>query len=68
MCEIGSEAVSWMIEELFVQTRQEAVALGQMLLNNGAINHVANKQPFLDDYYFYRFEVSITIQQTDMSI
>ena len=52
---IGSEAVDWMINNMGVASREEAVALGQMLMYRGIIRHVNNSEPFLDKYYFYRF-------------
>jgi len=52
----GSEAVSWMVENIFTQTHEEAVALGQLLLNHGALCHVYDQSaPFSNDHHLYRF-------------
>jgi hypothetical protein len=51
---VGSEAVSWLCQRLQVQ-RQEAVALGRQLLQQGIFAHVLGEQDFEDGQYFYRF-------------
>jgi len=53
-CFVGKEAVDWLVrsEEL---TRDEAVAVGQRLIENGTIHHVLDEHPFRDGRYFYRF-------------
>ncbi|MGB3691088.1 MAG: mechanosensitive ion channel domain-containing protein [Spirulinaceae cyanobacterium] len=53
-CFLGSEAVDWLVEKQQC-SRQEAVELGQMLIEKGIIHHVADEQSFVDGYYFYRF-------------
>ncbi|NEQ87860.1 MAG: hypothetical protein F6K26_50170, partial [Moorea sp. SIO2I5] len=35
--------------------REDAVTIGQILINRGIIHHVADDHPFRDDYLFYRF-------------
>jgi hypothetical protein len=53
-CFVGREAVDWLVrtEEL---TREEAVAVGHLLVENGTIHHVLDEHPFRDGRYFYRF-------------
>ena len=53
-CFVGSEAVTWLMENQ-AYSREEAVELGQILLEKGIIHHVANDQPFRDGFFFYRF-------------
>jgi hypothetical protein len=54
----GGEAVSWMIDHIFTQTREEAVWVGQMLLNHGALQHASLQgAPFADGRQFYQFLV-----------
>lgn len=53
-CFIGREAVDWLVGAERV-SRDEAVALGQRLVERGAIRHVLDEHPFRDGEYFYRF-------------
>jgi hypothetical protein len=54
VCFIGSEAVDWLVQRQNC-TREEAIALGQLLIERGIIHHVSDEHPFQDDYHFYRF-------------
>lgn len=53
-CFIGSEAVDWLVSHLKI-SRQDAVVVGQRLVNENWIHHVLDEQAFQDDYFFYRF-------------
>lgn len=53
-CFVGSEAVDWMVSYLDV-SREEAVQIGQRLINENWIHHVVDDQEFQDEYFFYRF-------------
>ncbi len=53
-CFIGSEAVAWFRKKLKISPEQ-AIKLGQRLIDEDWIHHVLDKQSFADDYYFYRF-------------
>jgi potassium efflux system protein len=53
-CFVGREAVDWLVQrEAF--TRDEAVRLGQLLLERDVIHHVLDEHPFRDADLFYRF-------------
>eukprot|EP00172_Hildenbrandia_rubra_P000774 Plantae.Rhodophyta-Hildenbrandia_rubra.ctg14331.p1 GENE.Plantae.Rhodophyta-Hildenbrandia_rubra.ctg14331~~Plantae.Rhodophyta-Hildenbrandia_rubra.ctg14331.p1 ORF type:complete len:643 (-),score=76.15 Plantae.Rhodophyta-Hildenbrandia_rubra.ctg14331:518-2446(-) len=54
-CFVGSEAVAWMVETLKVNT-DEALEMGQKLIEAGIMHHVTHSEPFADAYYFYRFQ------------
>jgi potassium-dependent mechanosensitive channel len=54
-CFIGSEAVAWLVQTQNC-TREEAIYLGQILLDQGIIQHVSEDYPFRDGYVFYRFQ------------
>jgi small-conductance mechanosensitive channel len=54
-CFIGSEAVDWLVK-YYKCTREEAVELGQLLLEKGILYHVVDREPFRDGYFFYRFD------------
>ena len=56
---LGSEAVDWMVNNEFANTREEAVLLGQEMLQNDVFHHVAYDHTFKDEYLFYRFPVRI---------
>ncbi|MCA1994006.1 MAG: mechanosensitive ion channel, partial [Coleofasciculus sp. S288] len=53
-CFIGSEAVEWLVHKRNC-TREEAIDLGQLLVDWGIIHHVLDEHPFRDGYFFYRF-------------
>ncbi len=53
---VGREVVTWMVEKLNLKRREEAVALGEMLMFRGIIVHVTRSEPFVDgDTFYYRF-------------
>lgn len=53
-CFVGSEAVDWLVQN-HTCTREEAIELGQILVEKGIIHHVIDQHPFEDSYLFYRF-------------
>eukprot|EP01080_Neovahlkampfia_damariscottae_P001044 gene1044-10563_t len=56
-CFIGSEMVSWIIENVpRIKTRDDAVLFGQEILEEGYFDHVVKEKPFKDIDYFYRFK------------
>ena len=51
---LGSEAVDWlMINER--STREEAILMGELMLQQGIIHHVFDEHNFKDEPLFYRF-------------
>ncbi|MEM9002060.1 MAG: mechanosensitive ion channel protein [Cyanobacteria bacterium P01_F01_bin.86] len=53
-CFVGSEAVDWLVCHLEI-SREEAVQIGQRLIQENWIHHVLDEQTFQDEYFFYRF-------------
>ena len=53
-CFVGAEAVSWLMRSQDL-TRDEAVRLGQTMVERGIVHHVLDEHPFRDGNYFYRF-------------
>ena len=53
-CFIGSEAVEWLVKKQNYK-REEAIEIGQILLEKDIIHHVTNEHSFKDAYLFYRF-------------
>jgi len=53
-CFIGSEAVEWIVENLNLSTEQ-AIKLGQRLIDENFIHHVLDRHDFQNEYLFYRF-------------
>jgi hypothetical protein len=51
----GNEAVDWMMMQMDLQTRAEAVAMGQLLAYRGKIRHINDSEPFQDKPIWYRF-------------
>jgi len=54
-CFVGREAVDWLVEREHL-SRAEGTALGQRLLEQGAIHHVLDEHDFRDGHFFYRFD------------
>jgi hypothetical protein len=53
-CFVGREAVDWLARHEGL-SRAEATALGQRLLERGALRHVRDEHDFRDGHFFYRF-------------
>ncbi len=53
-CFIGRRSVDWMVQSEGL-SRTEAVAVGQRLVERGAIHHVLDEHGFRDGHFFYRF-------------
>ncbi|KAF8421251.1 hypothetical protein EV426DRAFT_706882 [Tirmania nivea] len=54
-CFIGSELVTWMMENFRdLESRSEAVELGNELMKSGLFHHVEERHPFRDGNYFYQ--------------
>ncbi|NP_001083702.1 phosphatidylinositol-3,4,5-trisphosphate-dependent Rac exchange factor 1 L homeolog [Xenopus laevis] len=51
----ASKLVDWLLSQGDCQTREEAVALGVGLCNNGFMHHVLEKSEFKDESQFFRF-------------
>ena len=51
---IGSEVVTWFKSELDISTEQ-AIRLGQRLVDEKIIHHVLDQHSFKNDLLFYRF-------------
>jgi hypothetical protein len=58
-CFVGREAVDWFINNHYAANREDAVSLGNLLLNNLIFRHVTRDHIFKDEYKFYRFEKGI---------
>ncbi|ETO16905.1 MscS Mechanosensitive ion channel [Reticulomyxa filosa] len=57
-CWIGSEAVKWMLshkDELEISNEAEALALGNLLMKKGKIQHVVREHQYKNGYLFYQF-------------
>ncbi|MGD1700958.1 mechanosensitive ion channel domain-containing protein [Dapis sp. BLCC M229] len=53
-CFVGSEAVKWLMETQKLNLNQ-AISLGQLLIDRGLIHHVVDRHGFKNKYIFYRF-------------
>ncbi|MEM9217546.1 MAG: mechanosensitive ion channel domain-containing protein [Cyanobacteria bacterium P01_F01_bin.150] len=53
-CFVGSEAVTWIAKHQKA-TRDEAIRIGQLLIERGLVHHVTDEHTFEDEYLFYRF-------------
>ncbi|XP_075702372.1 LOW QUALITY PROTEIN: phosphatidylinositol 3,4,5-trisphosphate-dependent Rac exchanger 1 protein [Rhinoderma darwinii] len=61
----ASKLVDWLISQGDCQTREEAVALGVGLCNNGFMHHVLEKSEFKDESQFFRFHADEEIEGTN---
>ncbi|MDF1811887.1 MAG: FAD-containing oxidoreductase [Verrucomicrobiales bacterium] len=53
---VGREAVSVIVSEGLANSREDAVQLGDMLLNEGVFQHVMKEHSFKDEKLYYRFK------------
>lgn len=53
-CFVGAEAVAWLTRECGL-THNEAMTLGQRLIDLFVFHHVVDEHPFKDGDFFYRF-------------
>lgn len=53
-CFVASEAVDWFIKHLKLDSREEAVAVGEALTHRGLIAHVLRSEPFQDNSSLHR--------------
>ena len=53
-CFIGSEAIDWLVKNQGYQ-QEEAMEIGQILIEKGLVHHVTDDHPFRNGYFFYRF-------------
>ena len=54
-CFVGNEAVKKLVDEGIAGDEEDAVRIGNMLLNAGVFHHVQDAHPFENAYLFYRF-------------
>jgi hypothetical protein len=54
-CFVGNDMVDWLLRKGEVDSRAEAVAMMQKLLENEVIHHVCDDHEFKDEKLFYRF-------------
>ena len=52
---VGSEAVDWLVSSSWAATREEAVSMGQILMETGLFSHVKGDHGFKDERLFYTF-------------
>jgi pyruvate/2-oxoglutarate dehydrogenase complex dihydrolipoamide dehydrogenase (E3) component len=55
MCFVGSEAVKKMVDEGIAGHAEDALRIGNMMLNAGVIHHVLEAHAFKNENLFYRF-------------
>ncbi|MEL6224141.1 MAG: mechanosensitive ion channel domain-containing protein [Cyanobacteria bacterium J06627_8] len=53
-CFVGNEAVQWLMQYQKA-THEEALRIGQLLVEKGIFHHVTDEHTFEDAYLFYRF-------------
>ncbi len=54
LCFLGADLVEWLVQHRHI-SREEAIAIGQHLVEQRIIHHVLNTMPFQDGYVFFRF-------------
>ena len=53
-CFLGNEAVDWIVKNAKV-SREDAIGLGQKMIDKGIFHHVLDEHKFKDEELFYRF-------------
>ena len=56
-CFVASEAGDFLIKHYNLQSREEAVQVGETLVKSGVMHHVRNEHHFGDKYLFFRLQV-----------
>lgn len=54
-CFVASELIDWFVSSGEAESREQAVELGQLLINTDYIHHVVDEHNFEDAYLFFRF-------------
>ncbi len=54
-CFVGSEAVAQLVKEGIASDEDDAVRVGNMMLNAGVFHHVLDAHAFKNENLFYRF-------------
>lgn len=54
-CFLGTEAVDWIVAKTKV-SREDAINLGQKMIDKGIFHHVLDEHQFKDEELFYRFD------------
>jgi hypothetical protein len=63
---IGFEAVDWMLRTFSdIESREDAVAFGNALLQTGIFVHVSRRHGFMDGHYFYQLRPNLYAKQED---
>ena len=52
---VASELIDWFVSSGEAESREQAVELGQLLINTDYIHHVVDEHNFEDAYLFFRF-------------
>ncbi|EAW37617.1 hypothetical protein L8106_16509 [Lyngbya sp. PCC 8106] len=60
---LGTDAVNWLMK-FENSTRQEAILIGQLMVQKGIIHHVLDEHDFKDEPLFYRFYIDESIQSS----
>ena len=55
----GTELVDWLINKQLVNSREDAVSYGEILLKGQVIEHVLQEHYFHDENYFYHIKQTI---------
>merc|ERR1719384_2576020 len=59
-CFVGNECVEVMISLKIANNEQEAIKMGNKLMNAKIIQHITNEHGFENKHYFYKFVADIT--------
>lgn len=67
-CFIGTDLVSWLIKNFEdIDSREEAVDYGNLLMDKNVFNHVNGKHRFLDGHYFYQINSEYILRKRSTS-
>lgn len=61
----GSDAISFLVRERIVNSRQEAIQLGQVLVHSGFIHHVVYQYDFQDTKEHFKFSVHLCFESEE---
>ncbi|ODV94381.1 hypothetical protein PACTADRAFT_45171, partial [Pachysolen tannophilus NRRL Y-2460] len=64
-CFLGLEFVSWIINNFErIDTREDAAAFGNKLMQENLFSHVESRHTFLDGHYFYKLNPEYTVDKS----
>eukprot|EP00180_Rhodochaete_pulchella_P002321 Plantae.Rhodophyta-Rhodochaete_pulchella.ctg3514.p1 GENE.Plantae.Rhodophyta-Rhodochaete_pulchella.ctg3514~~Plantae.Rhodophyta-Rhodochaete_pulchella.ctg3514.p1 ORF type:complete len:452 (-),score=51.63 Plantae.Rhodophyta-Rhodochaete_pulchella.ctg3514:118-1473(-) len=66
-CFVGCDAVQWLVDAGYARNVDEAVSVGNQMMEQGVFSHVSHDHSFENKFLFYRFEEESKIDRRRLS-